>query len=299
MRSEAYASSKRVPGKYYGVTWPSSQIKASAGADLGRVGLVVLVALRLRGRVEPPGELVATVARGQGRLRLARRAVGRAGEPRVEVVVMAPPRTDLAQPGAIGGRGLAQRALQDRMHEQAIDPRIRREQLDDARDAGGERARGATQLGVDHRDRVVRRRRRRVPDVHVEARLMARVARRCGAAARLRQIADGQKAERERLYARAELADRAHEQRMAEHAVALGTRDAKPVAAERQRDRALHAAGAEAADRERRPDRGRLDRAPDRGRRRRICVERRARQTRHQKQRKHHRPNRSLRSHAR
>ena len=61
-----------------------------AGAGIGRL-------------VEPPVQFVTTIAHRNGVLTLARGAVGRAGQPHVEMIFVVIPRPDFSQPAAVAG----------------------------------------------------------------------------------------------------------------------------------------------------------------------------------------------------
>src|SRR5690606_24543479 len=166
-------------------------------ADPRLVGAALLLAPRRRLGREPAIELRAAVAVRDRRLRAAVGVSLRAGHADVEVLVVAPPGADLAQPGAVAARRLAQRLLEHRVDEDALDPRIGGGELEEPALAAAPRAGRAGALVIDHPDlpHALLSLDERVPDVGVEPGLVARVAARRRAAARLRQIAEGDRAE--------------------------------------------------------------------------------------------------------
>src|ERR1700719_618035 len=129
-----------------------------------------------------PGTAVACLAR---RLRLALQTVRRTIETDMEVPVVAQPRLDLAQPGAIVPGFAAKRLLDGSVHEYSGDLRILRRGLDqrnvrrrpqlrvDILAVLGDHYRGHHLFTLFSRQLVVGH--RREPDIRVPTDLMARV----------------------------------------------------------------------------------------------------------------------------
>ena len=150
---------------------------------------------------EPRLELgAAAVAAGVRRLRLTGRAVRRAADADVEVIVVPPPRPHLLEPGAVRARLAAQRHLDRRVDEDALHLGVRGGRLDHVEMARRPQFRidVAPAVGDDHgRGHLLAlgagklpRRHRGEPDVGIEADLVARMAPHHRAAARLRHVAD-------------------------------------------------------------------------------------------------------------
>ncbi len=177
----------------------SSTARQAAGSGGRRRG-----SGRRRGRLgEPPGEGgVAAVAGRRGRGLHAVRLVGGATEADVHVGGVAPPGADQVQPGPVAGDRVAELPLDGEVDQDAID----------VRQAGGQAQQGdlalAPQRGVEvamvgqhqagrvQRVALVRRRREGEEaeiDVGVDAELVAEVAAGHRAAARLRDVAHGER----------------------------------------------------------------------------------------------------------
>src|SRR5436190_3497054 len=109
------------------------------------------------------------------------------------MIVVPEPGADLVEPRALAGRRRAQGSLEDRVHEDAIDPRVGDGELEQPHLARTPGAGGASAARVDHHllDRLAAPRADAVPDVDVEAGLVARVAVGRRPAARLREVAEG------------------------------------------------------------------------------------------------------------
>ena len=149
---------------------------------------------------EPPVErLVAAVAGGNRVLRLARRLAGRADDADVEMVVVAPIGTHLVHPRFALVR-LAQRLLDRRVDEDALDLGLLRRGLDDPRltsapmrgvdrePVGPHHVDGGHLFALGAVESMIWRRRQ--PHVGVEADLVRSVAGQHRPAARLRNVAD-------------------------------------------------------------------------------------------------------------
>ena len=96
---------------------------------------------------EPMVELLAAaLARRPHRLPLAFVIVGRAVEPDVEMKVVSPPRLHLAEPGSVAAGVAAERLLDRRVDEDALDLRVLRRRLDHLRRASASRPSGSTSL---------------------------------------------------------------------------------------------------------------------------------------------------------
>ncbi len=152
---------------------------------------------------EPPRKRgIAAVAGADGLLRYAGRFALGAGDPDVEVIVVAPHGPDLGHPAPVAGGFPAHRLLDRRIDEDALDLGLLRRRLDQGQMLGGPLRRvdvlsvGADHVGGRHHLALLARqvavRHRRKPDVGIEPYLVRGMAGQHRAAPRLRNIAHQQ-----------------------------------------------------------------------------------------------------------